>query len=220
MIWQQWSEGHITDDDAEAFSGAVGSRKAFIRAKAAQPSERHRTTLQRRPTRDRGKILRRRRLAASGVLPGRIAIHFSQAEAGVLTVIGREVRRQKSHCCELSVARIASLAATCRTTTQGTLRLARHLGIISVRERPRAGQKSLTNIVKIASGTWKTWLRLSNRAPKLKHPIITSSYRADDSAKNGCNQPQLSYTFGARPSDSAKSAESTLQGGDRSTNFE
>jgi hypothetical protein len=61
--------------------------------------------------------------------------------------------------CDLHIDAIAARAGVCRTTTQNALRMARMLGMITVQERRRRGQKSLTNIIRIVSAEWQSWLR-------------------------------------------------------------
>jgi hypothetical protein len=47
---------------------------------------------------------------------------------------------------------------------------ARRLGLITVEERRRPGQRSLTNIVRIISKEWLTWLRKGPRASGGSNP--------------------------------------------------
>jgi hypothetical protein len=55
---------------------------------------------------------------------------------------------------------------------QDALRLAQALGLITVQER-RQGQRSLTNLVRISSNEWLTWLRNGGgfRKSNTTHPI-------------------------------------------------
>jgi len=205
----------------EALQAAVDEKKRSLRAKASQPSQRLRTTLQRRPTRDRRKsIFRRRRLATSGSMPSKIACHFTMAELATLTVVSREIKRQKSRRCTLPIAQIAALGGTCRTTVQSALHLARQLRLVTVTERPRRGRKSDTNLIEIVSSAWKTWLHLGNRVQESRYHVIPDSYKADDSAKNGCHQLPLSYTSSLMAFDSAKSSKTKFQKERESMNFE
>jgi hypothetical protein len=61
-------------------------------------------------------------------------------------------------CCDLHIDAIAARAGVCRTTTQNALRMVRKLGMVMVEERRRRGQKSLTNIIRIVSAEWQSWL--------------------------------------------------------------
>jgi hypothetical protein len=100
---------------------------------------------------------RRRRLAASGPMPPTLAARFTQGELAALRIVGDEVLARGF--CDLHIDAIAARAGVCRTTTQNALRMARQLGMITVQERRRRGQKSLTNIVRIISAEWQSWLR-------------------------------------------------------------
>jgi hypothetical protein len=60
----------------------------------------------------------------------------------------------------------AARAGVGRTTAQNAMREARTLGLVTVQERRRRGQPSLTNIVRVISAEWRTWLRLG---PKGQH---------------------------------------------------
>ena len=190
MVWQQWSAGNITDDAAQASQEAVQRQKALIRTKASQPSQRLRTTPRRRPLRNHQKSIRRRRaLAASGNVPSTIACSFTTAELAVLTVIAIECGKKKTRLCTLPIAAIAALGGTSRTVVQGAIRLARHLGLVSVQERPRPGQRSDTNLLRIISSEWKIWLRLGNNNRVLKRTYhvskkVDSRLAADDTSRH------------------------------------
>jgi hypothetical protein len=115
----------------------------------------------RRPQRspDRAaSIERRRHLAASGPMPPRLASRFTTGELAVLRIVGDEVRARGV--CGLHVDAIAARAGVCRTTAQNAIREAYRLGLLIREERRRRGQPSLTNLIKIISTEWLTWLRL------------------------------------------------------------
>jgi hypothetical protein len=67
----------------------------------------------------------------------------------------------------LSIEAIAARAGVCRTTVQTTQHEARRLGHITIIERPRRRCKSLTNLVRISSPEWLTWLRRGPSAARL-----------------------------------------------------
>jgi hypothetical protein len=56
---------------------------------------------------------------------------------------------------------------------QEAIRLAKALGLLTVQERRRKGQKSLTNLVRVISQEWLTWLRRGGgfRKTNTTHPI-------------------------------------------------
>jgi hypothetical protein len=80
--------------------------------------------------------------------------------------------------CGLHIYAIAARAGTCRTVVKNALREARRLGLATVTERRRRGQKSLTNLVRIVSPEWMAWIRIRGR----KSP--TPDIRPENQSKN------------------------------------
>jgi hypothetical protein len=78
--------------------------------------------------------------------------------------------------CSLPIDAIAALAGVSRTTAQNTLRQARHLGLLEVKERRRRGLPSLTNVIKVLSKEWSAWLKLSGGGIGFKKLSPTSIY--------------------------------------------
>jgi hypothetical protein len=115
-----------------------------------------------------------------GVVPSKIAAHFTQGENAVLAVIGRQC--QRGGACTLPLDAIAALAGVCRTTAQNALRAARLRGLLQVKERRIPRRKSLTNVVTVVSPEWKGWLRLGNIGFKNMSPTGDKIRREDDSA--------------------------------------
>jgi hypothetical protein len=101
-------------------------------------------------------LARRRRQAMSGVVPARLAAHFTPGELAALSVIGRQCQRGGT--CSLPIDAIAALAGVCRTVVKNAMRQARAVGLVLVRERRIPGRKSLTNVV-TAIGDWSAWLQ-------------------------------------------------------------
>src|SRR4029077_20982898 len=97
---------------------------------------------QRSPDRQ-ASIERRRRLAASGPMPPALAARFTQGELAALRIISDEVRLQC--CCVLHIDAIAARPVPCRPVVKNALREARRLGMVTITERRRRGQRSLTN---------------------------------------------------------------------------
>jgi hypothetical protein len=112
---------------------------------------------------------RRRMLGGSSALPDNLRHHYTEGQRSVLCVIAGEIKHHRV--CDLSIEAIAARAGVCRTTVQTTQHEARRLGHITIIERPRRGCKSLTNIVRISSPEWLTWLR---RGPSAARLIRTS----------------------------------------------
>jgi|ERR1700704_3581228 hypothetical protein len=80
-------------------------------------------------------------------------------------LVGDEVRTHGA--CSLHVDAMAARAGVGRSTAQNALREARALGLMTVQERRRRGQPSPTNIVRIISAEWLSWLRLGIGFKKL-----------------------------------------------------
>lgn len=98
--------------------------------------------------------------------PGHYHRHWLQTsppagELAVLRIVADEIKRHG--CCATYVDAIAARAGVSRSTVQRALRQARALGLVTVQERRRAGEPSLTNIVRAIHNGWLTWLRLGGR---------------------------------------------------------
>jgi hypothetical protein len=72
-----------------------------------------------------------------------------KATSAALNFRARPTRRLSSR---------AARAGTCLTTVKNALREARRLNLVTVQERRRRGQKSLTNLVRIVSPEWMAWI--------------------------------------------------------------
>jgi hypothetical protein len=90
-------------------------------------------------------------------LPPALASHFTIGHLNVLRIVGDECRAHRT--CSLDLDAIAARAGVCRSTARNALREARRLGLITLEERRRLGQPSLTNILRIVSSEWMLWLR-------------------------------------------------------------
>ena len=111
------------------------------------------------------------RLVASGPLPPPLAARFTWGEQAVMRIVGDECRAHG--CCFLHIDAIAARAGVHRTTVQNALREAQGRGevpgspLITVQERRRKGQRSLTNIIRIVAREWSDWLRKGPRRPAM-----------------------------------------------------
>jgi hypothetical protein len=85
-------------------------------------------------------------------MPPALAARFTQAEMAVFRIVSDEVRHHGV--CALHIDAIAARAGTCRTTVKNALREARRLGLITVEERRRRGQKSLTSCGSSVRNGW------------------------------------------------------------------
>jgi DNA-binding Lrp family transcriptional regulator len=162
----------------ETGQGTKPASKAYEKQSSARAAERVLARARRRPltSEQRSKeIQRRRKWASAGNMPPEIRACYSEAERATLCVIAK--RCSEKGFCDLCIDEIARLAGVGRTSVQNALRKARSKGVehISVRERPQRSGKSLTNIIKIVSSSWRGWIeqvigfkRLSTSVTKLK----------------------------------------------------
>jgi hypothetical protein len=164
QTWRAYEEGHLADAEAEAVSEALVARRRALAAGQGIPAPktvfaalRPARSPPRSPDRRRS-IERRRRQAANGVVPSKIAAGFTQGESAVLSVIGRQC--QRGGACTLHIDAIAALAGCSRSLVKNALRAARAGGLLMVKERRIPGRKSGTNVVTVISREWSAWLRL------------------------------------------------------------
>jgi hypothetical protein len=78
-------------------------------------------------------------------------------ELAALRIVTDEVR-EKGHC-DRSLGEIAARAGIGRTTAQNAMRAAAAMGLLTVQERRREGQKNLPNVVRIVSREWQQWIK-------------------------------------------------------------
>jgi len=165
-VWRAHGAGILDEAAAQAAAEAIQARRAIARVGLSPASKGPPRVAARRRQRSpdrQASIERRRRLVASGPLPPPLAARFTWGEQAVMRIIGDECRAHG--CCFLHIDTIAARAGVCRSTVQNALREAQGRGevpgvpIISVQERRRAGERSLTNIIRVVSTEWSTWLR-------------------------------------------------------------
>jgi hypothetical protein len=113
-------------------------------------------------------IERRRRVVASGPLPPPLAARFTWGEIAVMRIAGDKCRVHG--CCTLHIDAIAARSGVHRTTVQNALREAQgrepgRTAIVTVQERRRRGQRSLTDIIRIVSREWLNWLHKAHPGP-------------------------------------------------------
>jgi hypothetical protein len=161
--WGAHADGLITVNELEAVEEAARSRREAIEAPPAP-----RLPVPPRPRRERSpqqqrSLERRRTNAYSGPMPVPMAARFTVGELAVLDIVGDEVRLRGF--CDRSIGELGSRAGVHRTTVQNALRQAKAAGLISVeyREPERGRRRSLTNIIRIVSKEWLTWLSRRGR---------------------------------------------------------
>jgi hypothetical protein len=105
--------------------------------------------------------MRRRTLARDGRMPASVRGHYTEGEAAVLTIIAMKIKDHGE--CDLPRDRIAAEAGVSLTTMQNAVRKAVGLGHMSKEERPVNGRKNQTNIIRIISREWLSWLEQGPR---------------------------------------------------------
>src|SRR5205085_9464904 len=174
-IWQGLAAGAVADDDAQGLAERLHARRSVLRGEIkpvglppGRPSIFPPRRLRRAPERPVA-IARRRHLAASGPMPPGLACKFTVSELAVLRIVGDEVRGQGA--CDRTNDEIAARAGTCRRMVQNAIREAAQLGLVTIQERRREGQKNLPNVVRVISREWLAWLRIGC---KKMHPTDKS----------------------------------------------
>ncbi len=140
---------HVLDDDA---AGAALEALAARRRELGDPRTTSRRLFPvqrsrprpRSPDRERSKF-RRRRVAASGMLPPDMAEVFTPGQLAVLSIVA-ELCAEHGRC-DLCVDAIAARAGICPRLVQTAQRLAESFGWLSIEARPRPGRKSLPNVL-------------------------------------------------------------------------
>ena len=74
---------------------------------------------------------------------------------------------------------------------KNAIREARALGLITMEERRRRGQPSLTNIVRTISSEWLAWLRIGPKAPGVKK--LTSTVSKSPKKKDSGEAPRIAF---------------------------
>ena len=192
--WAQFAAGALSEAEATQVAEAIERRRTALRrpapgfavvprvaiireearpvaSKAPKPAPQLRRNgarqltlrIPRPATYDRSRsIERRRRLAASSPMPPALAASFTTGEQAVLAIVAIEVREHGS--CSRSIGELAARSGTSDSTVKRAVRTAVRLGLLSLQERRQKGRKSLTNVLRIISAEWRSWLeyRLHN----------------------------------------------------------
>jgi hypothetical protein len=152
QLWKAFGAGQVTEAEAEGLANLIEAKA--LQTVARPPS---RKPLGARPRTD-ASLERRRRWAASGRLPPKLASHFTTAEVAVLAVVAVEIAKGAD--CTLAISHIADLAGVGETSVRRALRAAQALGLITVEERRVSAFRNLTNVIRIVSLEWQAWIRL------------------------------------------------------------
>ncbi|TXN76063.1 helix-turn-helix domain-containing protein [Methylobacterium sp. WL18] len=172
-LWRAYSDGKITEAEAESLSGLIeartdapAARRPLTEALTNRHTPQDRQSSPRRPgvgsrPRTDASMERRRRWAASGRMPQAIVARFTLAEQAVLSLVAAEVARRKD--CRLSIENMAAVTGVCRSTVKNAIREAARLGLLTVEERQITGFRNDTNVLRIVSPEWLSWLRLTRK---------------------------------------------------------
>lgn len=205
-LWRALANGQVSEAEAETLSALIEARgEARASASARQdadaagadgapaPPATRRTGSGSRPRTD-ASLERRRRWVASGRLPPALAARFTMGEAAVLAVVAAETVRRRD--CRLAVGHLAAIAGVSETTVRNAVREAVRLGLVTVEERRLTGWRNDTNVVRLVSAEWISWLRLAKGRRK---GAILAVPRGEDEAVTsaqggGCKSPQRTPT--------------------------
>jgi hypothetical protein len=89
-------------------------------------------------------------------MPPSLAARFTAGELAVLSVVAFEAAQHGA--CAISLAELGARSGCCRSLVRRAVRIAAGLGLITVEYRPRSGQRSLTNIIRIRDVSWLAWI--------------------------------------------------------------
>jgi hypothetical protein len=119
---------------------------------------------QRSPDRERS-IHRRRMLAATWPMPPVMAGMLTTSQVAYARIVADEVHR--SGRCELTLDEIAARGGMCRKTAKRAQDRLAELAWITVEERPVEGRKHLSNVVRIVSHEWSTWIKMGPKPRRI-----------------------------------------------------
>src|SRR3954471_8618086 len=155
LLWRAYAAGQVTEEQASELSDRLEARRALPAPQG--PIQRRFGS---RP-RSGASMERRRRWAASGLLPPALAARFTLAETAVLAVVAVEALRHGR--CTLVIEHIAALAGVGRSTVKRALRAAQGLGLVRIEERRVSAWRNAPNVITITSREWSAWLRMRSR---------------------------------------------------------
>ena len=183
-IWKAHASGNLDDTAADRLAEAIEARKTAYKAAQGQKSTKsHERRSRGSKSPDRAKsIARRRSVAMSGAVPSPLAAKFTIGELAVLSLIAQQVQRHGS--CDWPMDKLAACAGVCRTTARNAMREAEAQRLITVQERRRSYTRNDTNIIRIVSKEWRTWLRLGGgcKKPPTTDTHIYKTYKQADLA--------------------------------------
>src|SRR4051812_46452217 len=183
LLWRAYAAGQVTEDQAADLSALIEARKAGCGASKVPPPRRLVGSRPRAPE----SLARRRRWAASGLLPPNIACRFTLGEQAALAVVAAENKKHGD--CRLTHKEIADVAGVGVTTVRNGLRAARAITLLAIEERRLAAFRNAPNVVRIMSPEWLAWLRLgggvktATRLPTQRKEPVTARWNRGRAAK-------------------------------------
>ncbi len=169
-LWRAHAAGHVDDNHAQQFAERMQARRDARRGLTSDQIDQKSGAAsamflpvprKQRPPHKQRAIERRRRLAASGPMPPHLACRFTTCELAVLRLIGDHVAERGL--CDRTLAEMAARAGTCKTIVRNAIRLASHMGLMTVQERRRPGRKNLSNVIRVVAADWLLWLKRGAR---------------------------------------------------------
>ena len=130
---------------------------------------------------------RKRVLGGSSTMPDTMRPLYTEGERAVACVVAGEVKRYGQ--CDLALDTIAARAGVGRTTAQNFMHEGRRQGHLGITRRPRHGANHDTNIIRITSAEWLSWIKRApnaatimeqDRVQKAKNVNITKNILIDD----------------------------------------
>ncbi len=169
-VWKGYAAGAIGETEAQGLAELIEARKVHSSQVAMIGNRR----VGSRPP-SSASIERRRSWAAGAWMPPAMAAGFTQAENAALAVIVREIATTGS--CALPAAAIAGRAGISTSTARNAVREARRRGILSVEQRRVAYDRSLPNLITIASKELVLWVRTRSRIERQRGGVkfVTST---------------------------------------------
>ena len=204
VLWRAYADGLVSEAEAEGLSALIEDRKVVPAASVAAAALRK--AVGSRPRSDES-LERRRRWAASGRLPPALAARFTPGEIAVLAVVAAEVCRRGD--CRLAVGHLAAVAGVSETLVRNALREARALGLVTLEERRVTAWRNDTNVVRIVSAEWSSWLKLAKGRPvAVPAPRGFASSRSSRAASaesrgGGCKSANPTFTVDDDPMNAA-----------------
>src|SRR4051812_18708125 len=178
LLWKAFAAGQVSEDEANPLVALIETRKAGCGALGAPHPRRLVGSRPRAPE----SLARRRRWAASGLLPPNVACRFTLGEQAALAIVAAENRKRGD--CRLTHQEIADVAGVGVSTVKNAMRAARAIRLLAIEERRLAAFRNASNVVRIVDPSWLAWLRLGGgvksvpRSPTpIKYPALAQRNR-------------------------------------------